>query len=179
MLKSGTTTFLEAGTIRFLDEVVDGLVEVGIRGRVGRWVWDLPPEPDVYRQTTDEAIGHLERQLTDLRSRRRRTDRHVVDPRRPHDVLRPAVAGGAAQLANEHDVGMSFHMSPAKLDPDGFIAEFGQRPMIHLDQLGVLAPDVAMTHCVHVDDEEIDAMAARARCRSPTARRRRSRSATA
>ncbi len=39
MLRSGTTTFLEAGTIRFLDEVVDGLVEVGIRGRVGRWVW--------------------------------------------------------------------------------------------------------------------------------------------
>ena len=27
MLKSGTTTFLEAGTIRFTDEVVDGLVE--------------------------------------------------------------------------------------------------------------------------------------------------------
>ena len=42
MLKSGTTTFLEAGTIRFLDEVIDGLVEVGIRGRVGSWVWDLP-----------------------------------------------------------------------------------------------------------------------------------------
>ena len=63
MLKSGTTTFLEAGTIRFLDEVIDGLEEVGIRGRVGRWVWDLPPEPDVYRQSTDEAIGHLQRQL--------------------------------------------------------------------------------------------------------------------
>ena len=68
MLKSGTTTFLEAGTIRFLDEVVDGLVEVGIRGRIGRWVWDLPPEPDVYRQTTDQAIAHLQQQLTELRS---------------------------------------------------------------------------------------------------------------
>lgn len=32
MLRSGTTCFLEAGTIRFLDEVVDGLREVGIRG---------------------------------------------------------------------------------------------------------------------------------------------------
>ena len=41
MLKSGTTSFLEAGTIRFLDEVIDGLNEAGIRGRVGRWVWDL------------------------------------------------------------------------------------------------------------------------------------------
>ncbi|MFP5488654.1 MAG: amidohydrolase family protein, partial [Acidimicrobiia bacterium] len=63
MLKSGTTSFLEAGTIRFLDEVVDGLQEVGIRGRVGRWVWDLPPEPSVYQQRTDEAIEHLRRQL--------------------------------------------------------------------------------------------------------------------
>ncbi|SVD27948.1 uncharacterized protein METZ01_LOCUS380802, partial [marine metagenome] len=35
MLKSGTTSFLEAGTIRFLDEVFDGLAEVGIRGRLG------------------------------------------------------------------------------------------------------------------------------------------------
>jgi cytosine/adenosine deaminase-related metal-dependent hydrolase len=158
MLKSGTTTFLEAGTIRFLDEVVDGLVEVGIRGRVGRWVWDLPPEPDVYRQTTDEAIGHLQRQLSDLRSvagGRIGTWSIVVG----HTTCSDPLWRAARQLATEHDVGMSFHMSPAKIDPDGFIAEFGQRPMIHLDQLGVLAPDVAMTHCVHVDDEEIKAMA--------------------
>ncbi|HEX6659719.1 MAG TPA: amidohydrolase family protein [Ilumatobacter sp.] len=158
MLKSGTTTFLEAGTIRFLDDVVDGLVEVGIRGRVGRWVWDLPPEPDVYRQTTDEAIGHLARQLTDLGS--------VADGRIGtwsivvgHTTCSDPLWQAARQLASEHGVGMSFHMSPAKIDPDGFIAEFGQRPMIHLDQLGVLAPDVAMTHCVHVDDEEIKVMA--------------------
>src|SRR4030081_1365587 len=45
MMNSGATGFLEAGTIRFLDDVVEGLVDVGIRGRVGRWVWDLPPEP--------------------------------------------------------------------------------------------------------------------------------------
>jgi len=158
MLKSGTTTFLEAGTIRFLDEVVDGLVEVGIRGRVGRWVWDLPPEPDVYRQTTDEAISHLERQLTDLGSLadgRIGTWSIVVG----HTTCSDPLWLAARQLASEHGVGMSFHMSPAKIDPDGFIAEFGQRPMIHLDQLGVLAPDVAMTHCVHVDDEEIKVMA--------------------
>jgi 5-methylthioadenosine/S-adenosylhomocysteine deaminase len=160
MLKSGTTTFLEAGTIRFLDEVVDGLVEIGIRGRVGRWIWDLPPEPDVYRQTTDEAIEHLERQLTDLRSvagGRIGTWSILVG----HTTCSDPLWRAARALASEHEVGMSFHMSPAKLDPDGFIAEFGQRPMIHLDQIGVLAPDVAMTHCVHVDDEEIATMARR------------------
>ena len=70
-------------------------------------------------------------------------------------------------------------MSPAKLDPDGFIAEFGQRPMVHLDELGVLDRDVAMTHCVHVDDHEIGIDGRRRLSRRRTARRRRSRSATA
>ena len=62
MLKSGTTTFLEAGTIRFLDDVFEALEEVGIRGRLGRWIWDLPPEPDVYKQDTDESINLLQYQ---------------------------------------------------------------------------------------------------------------------
>ena len=43
MLRSGTTTFLEAGTIRFLDTVADGLTEIGIRARIGLWAWDFDP----------------------------------------------------------------------------------------------------------------------------------------
>jgi cytosine/adenosine deaminase-related metal-dependent hydrolase len=51
-------------------------------------------------------------------------------------------------------------MSPAQLDPDGFVAEFGQRPMIHLAELGVLDSNVAMTHVVRIDDAELDAIVA-------------------
>ncbi len=129
MLRSGTTTFLEAGTIRFLDEVVDGLVEVGIRGRVGRWVWDLPPEPSVYRQATDQAIAHL---AAPARRSTPRTPTGASAPGRSSSATPPAptrCGRPPRALADEHGVGMSFHMSPAQLDPDGFIAEFGQRPM--------------------------------------------------
>ena len=162
MLKSGTTTFLEAGTIRFLDEVVDGLDEVGIRARVGRWVWDLPPEPDVYQQSTDEAIGHLQRQLDAYPER----SADGADARVAawsilvgHTTCSDPLWRAARQLATEHGTGMSFHMSPARLDPEGFVAEFGHRPMIHLAELGVLGPDVAITHCVQVDDQELALMA--------------------
>ncbi|HEX7095942.1 MAG TPA: amidohydrolase family protein [Acidimicrobiales bacterium] len=158
MLRSGTTTFLEAGTIRFLDDVVDGLVEAGIRGRVGRWIWDLPPVPEVYKQTTDEAIRNLTEQL----------ERHASHAGGRIDTW-PIVVGhttcsdplwrAAASLARERGTGMSFHMSPATMDPDGFIAEFGQRPMVHLAELGVLDTQPVMTHCVHVDDAEIALMA--------------------
>lgn len=158
MLKSGTTTFLEAGTIRFLDEVIDGLVEVGIRGRVGNWVWDLPPEPDVYKQDTDAAIDMLQKQLVDHAS--------VADGRLGtwsilvgHTTASDPLWKAARELADEHGTGMSFHMSPAKLDPEGFVAEFGHRPMIHLAELGVLRDDVAITHCVQIDDQELGVMA--------------------
>ena len=158
MLKSGTTTFLEAGTIRFLDEVFDGLAEVGIRGRLGRWVWDLPPEPDVYKQNTDEAIGFLQYQLETLKS--------VADGRLGawailvgHTTCSDPLWRATRDLASEHGTGMSFHMSPAKSDPEGFVAEFGRRPMIHLGELGVLDDDVVVTHCVQVDDQELAVMA--------------------
>ena len=158
MLKSGTTSFLEAGTIRFLDEVFDGLAEVGIRGRLGRWVWDLPPEPDVYKQDTDEAIGFLQYQLENLKS---------VDEGRlgswvilvGHTTCSDPLWRAARELATEHGTGMSFHMSPAKSDPEGFVAEFGHRPMVHLDELGVLDRDVVISHCVQVDDRELAVMA--------------------
>jgi 5-methylthioadenosine/S-adenosylhomocysteine deaminase len=160
MLRSGTTTFLEAGTIRFLDDVVDGLNEIGIRARVGNWVWDLPPEPNVYRSTTDRAIGLLQQQLDALRSAPE-TLVSAWSTLVGHTTCSDPLWRAAKALADEHGVGMSFHMSPAKTDVDGFTAEFGQRPMVHLDEIGVLDRNVAITHCVHVDDTEISLLADR------------------
>jgi 5-methylthioadenosine/S-adenosylhomocysteine deaminase len=162
MLKSGTTAFLEAGTVRFVDAVVDGLVEIGIRGRVGKWVWDLPPEPDVYRQSTDEAIANLDATL--------KAHRHVAGGRIQawsmvvgHTTCSDALWRAAREAADRYQTGLNFHMSPAALDPDGFLAQFGQRPLVHLDELGVLGPDTVVVHCVHVDGDEI-AILGRRRC---------------
>lgn len=158
MLRSGTTSFLEAGTIRFLEPVLEGLEATGIRGRVGRWIWDLPPEPDVYRQDTDTAIASLADQLDRygaVAGGRLGTWSTLVG----HTTCSDPLWRAARELADEHGTGLSFHMSPAKLDPDTFIAEFGQRPMVHLAELGVLRDDVAITHAVHVDERELAVMA--------------------
>ncbi|MBO0729618.1 MAG: amidohydrolase family protein [Acidimicrobiaceae bacterium] len=157
MLKSGTTTFLEAGTIHYLDAVIDGLDEIGIRGRVGRWVWDLPPEPAVYRQTTDEAIGHLEAQLA------RHRDRDLIQAWSMivgHTTCSEPLWRAAKALADRHHTGLNFHMSPASMDPEGFLATYGRRPIEQLAEWGVLDGNVTMAHCVHVDDRELSLLAA-------------------
>ncbi len=158
LLKSGCTSFLEAGTVRFVDAVVDGLVEVGIRARVGKWVWDLPPEPEVYRQTTDEAIANLDETL--------RAHRSVDDGRIQawsmivgHTTCSDALWRAAKDAADHYHTGLNFHMSPAATDPEGFLAQFGKRPVEHLADLGVLGPNVVLVHCVHVDDNEVKLLA--------------------
>ena len=158
LLKSGCTAFLEAGTVRFVDAVVDGLVEVGIRARVGKWIWDLPPEPQVYRQTTDEAIANLDRTLADHRSvagGRIQAWSMIVG----HTTCTDRLWRAAKEAADRYQTGLNFHMSPAAMDPEGFLAQFGQRPIQHLAEIGVLGPNAVLVHCVHVDDSEIELLA--------------------
>ncbi len=61
----------------------------------------------------------------------------------------------ARELADRYETGLNFHMSPAAMDPESFLAQFGRRPIEHLDELGVLGSDTVLVHCVHVDDNEV------------------------
>ena len=158
LLKSGCTAFLEAGTVQHVDAVVDALVDIGIRARVGKWIWDLPPEPEVYRQTTDEAISNLESTLERHRSvagGRIQAWSMIVG----HTTCSDELWRAAADAARRHGTGLNFHMSPAAMDPEGFLAQFGQRPVEHLDAIGVLGDNTVLVHCVHVDDSEIALLA--------------------
>ncbi|MEU5397934.1 amidohydrolase family protein [Streptomyces sp. NPDC005963] len=158
MLKSGTTAFLEAGTIRFIDPVVEALDEIGIRARVGPWAWDLVPEPEVLRMSTAQAISRLNDTMDKYAS--------VADGRIQawpiiigHTCCSDELWRAAKGLSVECGTGFSAHMSPAAMDPEGFLAAFGQRPMVHLDEIGVLGRNVTLTHAVHVDDDEIARLA--------------------
>ncbi|MGW4028873.1 amidohydrolase family protein [Streptomyces sp. NPDC004838] len=158
MLKSGTTSFLEAGTIRFIDPVVEALGEIGIRARVGPWAWDLVPEPEVLRMTTAQAIARLNDTMDRYAS--------VADGRIQawpiligHTCCSDELWRAAKGLSVECGTGFSAHMSPAAMDPEGFLAAYGQRPMVHLDKLGVLGENVTLTHAVHVDDDEVALLA--------------------
>lgn len=152
MLKSGTTCFLEAGTIDHLDAVVEGLLEAGIRARVGARVSDRAPE------TTDAAIALLEDELGRYPGRN-----GALVAAWPillgHTICSDTLWRAARQLADDHIAGLSFHMSPAFGDVDWHLAKFGRRPVEHLADLGVLGSNVAITHLVHVDDSEVGLLA--------------------
>ena len=159
MLRTGTTCFVEAGTMIAFDHVTDAVLDTGIRGRVGAWVLDRAFAPDEDQDAlTDTGLRTLERAL----------ERYPADGARiaawpiliGHNTNSDALWRGAKRLADAHGVGISAHMSPVANDADWYLANTGHRPVEHLAELGVLGPHLNLVHMVHVDDAEIALLAA-------------------
>jgi cytosine/adenosine deaminase-related metal-dependent hydrolase len=159
MLRSGTTCFLEAGTVIALDAVFEGLAETGIRGRIGQWAMDRAASAgDDQTAMTDATLALLESEM--LRYPCRDGRRLAAWPLLiGHNTNTDAAWRGAKALADEHGAGVSAHMSPVEGDPDWYLAHEGRRPIAHLAAIGALGPNVSLTHMVHVDAAELDLLA--------------------
>src|SRR5262249_19828508 len=153
-----TTCFLEAGTIRHLDAVVDGLEGSGIRARVGGWVEGRESDPAHPTGATDRAIKTLEDEIQRYPG---------ADGRRVaaypilvgHNTNSDAVWQAAKRLADSHGLAVSAHMSPFRSDPDWYLKHTGHRPIEHLAHIGVLGANVALTHLAHIDSHELQLLA--------------------
>ncbi|MEM9881019.1 MAG: amidohydrolase family protein, partial [Pseudomonadota bacterium] len=156
LLKGGTTTFLEAGTVRHLDHIADGLRHVGIRARISNWIEGRAFDPSENETALfDRAIEVMQEQVAQF-------------PERPDDLVAawPILVGhntnpdavwqAAKQIAKAAGVGIAAHMSPYDVDPQWYLSNVGARPMVHLEGLGVMDARTTITHATYLDAAECD-----------------------
>ena len=162
MIRTGTTTFCEAGTLFDVAAVADAVEQIGIRAILGRWTWDLAGSGDLpgqsgrMRQTTDEALALTADVLGKVNGR--------ADGRigawpllLGFGTCSEALIQGAHALAARHDVGwgmMQSALHPSRPSRDTI-------PLARLDALGVLDDRTKLAHMVHVDDADIALLARR------------------
>jgi len=160
MLRTGTTCFVEAGTILDLHAVYDGLAETGIRARIGQWAQDRAFDPAEDQATlTGRAIDTLQREV----------ERYSCAGD-PLLAAWPALVGhatatddlwrAATQLARDHGAGVTAHMSPDPKDPEFYLATTGKRPIEHLAALDALGDHLSLTHAIFLDHTEVGLLAA-------------------
>jgi cytosine/adenosine deaminase-related metal-dependent hydrolase len=155
MIRTGTTTFCEAGTLFDVPAVADAVERLGMRAILGRWTWDLETGPDRMRQTTDEALRANAEMLEAINRR----DGLV----RAWPLLlgfgtcSEALIRGARALADRHGVGwgmMHLASHPSRRTRD-------RLPLPTLDGWGVLGPRTKLSHMVYLDDADIALLARR------------------
>jgi cytosine/adenosine deaminase-related metal-dependent hydrolase len=156
MIRTGTTTFCEAGTLFDVAAVADVVEAVGIRAVLGRWSWDLATGPGPMRQTTDDAL-RLNAAMLEAVNGRAGGRIGAWPLLLGFGTCSPALMQGAWALAERHGVGwgmMHFASHPSRRTAD-------RVPLADLDALGVLTPRTKLAHMVYVNGDDIALLARR------------------
>jgi cytosine/adenosine deaminase-related metal-dependent hydrolase len=157
MIRYGTTTFVEAGTVLQLDAVMEGLAETGVRGRVGEWVEGRAYDPaQDQARLSAAAIAVLESEIARYPDQGGEARLAAWPLLVGHSTNSDDVWRAARALAEDHGLRVSAHMSPRAGDPAWFLARYNRRPLEHLADLGVLGDSVMLTHLADIDRSELD-----------------------
>ena len=156
MIRTGTTTFCEAGTLFDVPAVADAIETVGMRAVLGRWSWDRATGPGRMQQSTGEALRQNEAMLEAVHGRAGGRI-HAWPLLLGFGTCSPALMQGARDLGERHGVGwgmMHFASHPSRRTAD-------RVPLTELDALGVLTPRTKLAHMVYVDERDIALLARR------------------
>jgi cytosine/adenosine deaminase-related metal-dependent hydrolase len=159
LLKSGTVTFVDPGSTKFLDACMQAYADSRCRIITGESLIDLPDERDLPRYSTAEALARTERLI-------RRYDHHLEDRVRVwampfgNDNSTPALLSGVKRLADAYGTAVTIHHSSASPVRERFWTEYGTTPIGFLSQIGVLGPNMLLAHANGIDDSEVELIAA-------------------
>ena len=154
MIRTGTTTFCEAGTLFDVPAVADAVEQIGMRAILGRWTWDVEGQTGRMQQTTDEALGRTADVLAKVHGRA--GGRIGAWPLLlGFGTCSPALMQGARDLAKVHGVGwgmMNLALHPRLRTRDALTVE-------RLEALGLLGPTTKLAHMIYVGDDDIARLA--------------------
>lgn len=158
LLKYGTTSVLDPGSIRHLDAGIEAFKTAGARGIVGSHVIDRETPLALPVLGTDAAIRRIEDSFTKYDGNCDGRVRVWAMPFSARLASR-ALLVAAKEIADEHNAGVTLHQNLRESAIVDFVAANGARPVQALRDWGVLGPNVLLAHLTGIDQSEVMAMA--------------------
>jgi 5-methylthioadenosine/S-adenosylhomocysteine deaminase len=153
MIRSGTTTFCDM--YLFEDRVAEAAKEARIRAVVGEVLYDFP----------SPHYGPIERGLefTESLIKHWQKDPLITIAVEPHALYTcsPDLLKKCKSLADRYGVPLKTHLSENQDEVEEIIKKYGQRPVNHLENIGLLSSPLIACHCVWLSEAEMDLLARR------------------
>lgn len=151
MLRSGTTTFNDM--YYFVDDIAEVVDISGIRAVLSESVIDFPVPNS---PTPDDGLRIAEALIQKWNSHPRITI--SVSAHAPYTCA-PELIQRAKALADKYQVPFNIHVSETRKEVEMIQQQYGFTPVGHLENLGVLGPNLIAAHGVHLTDEDIALLA--------------------
>ncbi|HEX8457905.1 MAG TPA: 5'-deoxyadenosine deaminase [Pyrinomonadaceae bacterium] len=159
MIKGGTTTALTMETVNHTSEVFRVVEETGFRATIGKCMMDAGDDvPAELFEQTKESLRESLALLDEWHGRAGGRIRACFAPRFAVSCTRELLEQVAA-LSRERGVLVHTHASENRTEIEMVERATGKRNIEYLASLGLAAPHVALAHCVHLNDDELDILA--------------------
>ena len=156
LIKGGTTCALTMETVNHTAEVFKVVEESGFRATVGKCMMDKGDEvPRALQEQTSNSIAESVELLEEWHGKASGRIRYCFAPRFAVSCTRELLEK-VAQLARSRGVMIHTHASENTTECEMVEQETGLRNITYLDSLGLTGRHVALAHCVHLSDDEIE-----------------------
>jgi cytosine/adenosine deaminase-related metal-dependent hydrolase len=158
LLRNGTVCFVDPGSTKHPDACLQAYEDAGIRVILGECVSDREAPFPLPRHGTEEAIARTASFLEKWDGRLEGRLRAWAMPFSPEtcsaDLLR-----GVKRVADERGTGLTLHHNSGPEARRESLVRHGLRPTEHLESIGVLGPNVLLSHALGLDEAEIECLA--------------------
>lgn len=149
MIKSGTTTF--ADMYFFMEDVAKAVQETGIRACLSRGCQKFHDKDEGGQKKLKENIELYEKYHL-------KGEGLITVFIGPHAVYTcvPEYLVECQNVAKELNTGLHIHLAETRIEVNNCLEKYGNTPVEHCYNLGILDSNVLAAHCVHLSDREID-----------------------
>ena len=151
LLGTGTTTLVDPGTTKYAEACLAAYDQAGCRVIIGEQVQDRENGLNLPVYETADALERVETSIKALDGRRSGRVRAWAMPF-SLEFCSPELLIGAKRIADHYGTALTLHHSGGARTP-------GPAPTERLAELGVLGPNLLLSHCMDLTEREIELIA--------------------
>lgn len=155
LIRSGTTTILDMGTIHFEEEIIRAVGESGMRAHVGKAMMDLNDAYPRLRESTRDALTTTR----DLAERWHNSFEgrisYAAAPRFVLSCSDTLLREVGEMVCSSTGMLLHTHASENLAEVNAVRSRCGMDNIAFLHRMGMLSPKTCLAHCVHVTDQEV------------------------
>ncbi len=160
VMRAGTTTILDMGTVRAHDAVMDACERSGIRAFSGKAMMDAADVPEGLRESTRASLEESERLCGTWRGKGNGRIGYAFAPRFVLSCTEELVRG-AVERAKAAEAFVHTHAAEHPLEREAVRAALGADDVDVLDRWGVSGPRAILAHGVHLTEPQARRLAER------------------
>ncbi len=155
LIKGGTTCALTMETVNHTDEVFKVVEETGFRATIGKCMMDKGEGvPSALHEETERSVRKSVTLLETWHGKADGRIRFCFAPRFAVSCTRELLSQ-VAELARDRGVMVHTHASENRSECELVERETGMRNIAYLDSVGLSGRHVALAHCIHIDEQEM------------------------